>query len=41
MREQNKFRQNKKINVTGLVENVERKKYRKGLKEKNIERKNI
>ena len=30
MREQNKLRQNKKINVPGLMENIERKKYRKG-----------
>ena len=41
MREQNKLRENKNINVPVLVENVRRKKYRKKLKEKNIERKNI
>ena len=38
MREQNKLRQNKKINVSGLVENVETKKYRKGKYRKKIER---
>ena len=38
MREQNKLRQSKKIDVPGLVENVERKKYRKGTIQKKIGR---